>query len=323
MQATNWQPTAEVALLRKRAEMMAKIREFFAERGVLEVETPLLSHATVPDPYILSIAATVHDPRSSTEKICYLQTSPEYAMKRLLAAGSGCIYQICKAFRQDELGRIHNPEFTMLEWYRLGFDHHALMDEVDEFLQAVAGTAAAERCSYQELFEKWLNINPHEADLSTLENCARQQSGIDLVGELDRDGWLNILMSHCIEPKIGQDRPIFVYDFPASQAALSRVRQENPPVASRVEVYFKGIELANGFHELQSEKEQRSRFLDDLAMREKNNIPPVPIDERLLGALSHGLPECSGIALGIDRLIMLATDSPKLEKVMSFDFSRA
>lgn len=318
-----WQPAASIEMLHKRAAILAKIRDFFAKREVLEVETPLLCQTTVPDPYILSIPATVRDPRSSRDKTCYLQTSPEYAMKRLLAAGAGSIYQMCKAFRQDELGRLHNPEFTILEWYRLGFDHHALMDEVDELFQTLMQTPPAERYSYAEAFKRFLGINPHEKGKEALEACARQQGGIAMEGELDRDGWLNLLMSHCVEPHLGKDRPAFIYDFPASQAALARLRPENPPVASRFEVYYQGIELGNGFHELQASEEQRSRFVRDLEFRSQNEIPLVPLDERLLAALSHGLPDCAGIAIGVDRLVMLALGCKSIEDILSFNFEQA
>ncbi len=322
MTELSWQPSASLLNLRKRAAILAKIRAFFAERSVLEVETPLLSQATVSNPHILSIAATVSDPHSAQTKLCYLQTSPEYAMKRLLAAGSGSIYQICKAFRQDERGRLHNPEFTILEWYRLDFDHYALMTEVDELFQVLLQTPPGRRYSYAEAFEHFLGINPHSADEKALQACARQ-AGIEMTGKLDRDGWLDLLLSHAIEPHLGKNAPTFIYDFPASQAALARLRLENPPLASRFEVYYQGIELGNGFHELQGETEQRSRFVEDLAYRQKHQLPPVPLDERLLAALNHGLPNCAGIAIGVDRLVMLALGESSLEKSMSFHFEEA
>lgn len=318
-----WQPSASLEMLKKRAAILAKIRAFFATREVLEVETPLLAHATVPDPYILSIPASIRDPHSSQENTYYLQTSPEYAMKRLLAAGCGSIYQICKAFRQDELGRLHNPEFTILEWYRLRFDHHALMDEVDDLFHTLLQTPAADRYTYTQAFEHFLGINPHTASLRMLEDCARAQTEIILNATLERDGWLNLLMSHGIEPHLGPDRPAFIYDFPASQAALARLRPGNPALASRFEVYYHGIELGNGFHELQDAKEQRARFLRDLDQRNQQGIPTVPLDERFLAALNHGLPDCAGIAIGIDRLVMLALGAEKIEELISFSFENA
>jgi lysyl-tRNA synthetase class 2 len=253
----------------------------------------------------------------------YLQTSPEYAMKRLLTAHNEPIYQITKAFRQEEIGRYHNPEFTMLEWYRPGFNHHQLMDEMDELLQLVLKCQPAQRISYQDLFLTYLHINPHHATLEELSACATQHH-IHVAAEItDCDTWLNLLASHCIDPKLGHDCPCFVYDFPASQAALARIQPGHPPVASRFEVYIKGIELANGFHELQNAAEQRQRFEKNLAERKRQALRLLPIDELFLAALSHGLPDCAGVALGIDRLIMLATHNTHIEKVISFDISRA
>lgn len=293
-----------IPVLQQRAYILKTIREFFAERNVWEVETPLLSDATVTDPHIGSIAAGKS----------YLQTSPEYAMKRLLVAGSGSIYQICKAFREDLVGRLHRPEFTMLEWYRIGFDHHALMDEMDELLQKILKTPPAERITYAEIFKKVLNLNPHFANVDELISCAKK---INFSGKLnDENAYLDLLFTHCIEPELAKDRPVFLYDFPASQAALSKIRPGNPPVASRFEVYFKGIELANGFHELQDAKEQRARFDNDLAYRKKHQLPLPPIDEKFLAALEHGLPDCAGVALGIDRLVMLALEKEKIEQVV-------
>jgi lysyl-tRNA synthetase class 2 len=308
-----WQPSAAISILKIRANIIATIRKFFIERNVLEVETPLLCHATVTDPHIHSISAQYE------HETVYLQTSPEYAMKRLLAAGSGAIFQICKAFRLGDLGVNHNPEFTMLEWYRPGFDHHALMDEMDLLLQTILKTPAAERVTYSELFQQYLAIDPHTADIHTLKNCA-EKNNIQFVGELTEcNDWLHLLLTHCIEPHMGKEKPLFLYDFPVSQAALAKIRHDEiPPVASRFEVYFKGIELANGFHELQNAKEQRKRFENDLKMRNSK----IPIDEFFLAALENGLPDCAGVALGVDRLVMLATQSEMLKEVISFDFER-
>ncbi|HEX4045147.1 MAG TPA: EF-P lysine aminoacylase EpmA [Gammaproteobacteria bacterium] len=314
-----WQPSASLDNLRKRAAIFAKIRQFFAERGVLEVETPLLCHTSVPDPYIQSIPTMLQQQPHPY----YLQTSPEYAMKRLLAAGSGAIYQISKAFRQEEVGRWHNPEFSMLEWYRPGFDHHALMQEMDLLLQVVLATPPAEKVTYAQLFMTGLDLDPHRADLTTLANCAAQQQLV-VAGEVnDKDTWLQLLMSHSIEPQLGKDCPCFVYDFPASQAALARIQPGPPAVAARFEVYFRGIELANGFHELQDAAEQRTRFEKNLLDRQQLGLALLPIDELLLAALTQGLPDCAGVALGLDRLVMLAIGSTHIAEVVSFDFSRA
>ena len=241
-------------------------------------------------------------------------------MKRLLASGSGPIFQISKAFRQGDLGMFHNPEFTMLEWYRPGFDHHDLMSEVDELLQSVLNTLPAERLSYAAVFEKILGLNPHTANEHELMQCARRHT--TFTGELsERNAWLDLLMTHCIEPQIGQERPVFLYDFPTSQAALAKIRQhETPPVASRFEVFFQGIELANGFHELQDANEQRKRFENDILYRKEHALPIVPIDELFLAALQQGMPDCSGVALGVDRLIMLSLKKESISDVMSFAF---
>ncbi len=319
-----WQPTATLERLQQRATLLAKIRAFFAARNVLEVETPVLSHATVTDPHVVGIPAIFKAFGSTEEKILYLQTSPEYAMKRLLAAGSGPIYQMNKAFRQGEVGKIHNPEFTMLEWYRPGFDHHALMDEMDALLQCVATAAPAERVRYADIYQQYLGVNAHTATTDQLVEVAREKN-IPLHESLsDRDAWLDVLWTHCIEPKVGQERPLFLYDFPVTQAALAKIRHtENPPVASRFEVYFKGVELANGFHELQDADEQARRFAKDLLYRKKHQLPEFSVDERFLAALAHGIPDCAGVALGVDRLIMLALSCQKISEVVSFTFENA
>jgi lysyl-tRNA synthetase class 2 len=318
-----WQPSASLAVLRERALLIGKIRNFFAERNVLEVETPLMSHGTVTDPHVVGIPAIFKTYGTNQEKICYLQTSPEYAMKRLLAMGSGSIYQICKAFRQGEVGALHNPEFTMLEWYREGFDHHALMDEMDDLLQMVLSVEPAERVSYGELFQQHLGFDPHVISAGELAAFARDKH-VSLQGVItDKDAWLDLLWTHYIEPNVGLERPLFLFDYPVSQAALAQIRDGQPPLASRFEVYFKGIELANGFHELQDASEQHKRFENDLAFRAKHGLPALGIDQRFLAALTHGLPNCAGVALGLDRLLMLALDCKKVADVLSFEFSQA
>jgi lysyl-tRNA synthetase class 2 len=318
----NWQPTATIATLKKRAKILARIRQFFANRDVLEVETPLLSQTSVTDPYILSIPAFYDELSTTPEKCMFLQTSPEYAMKRLLAAGCGSIYQLCKAFRQGEQGKLHNPEFTMLEWYRINFDHHALMDEMDAFLQEILGTEKADRYSVAEIYLQYLQINPHTASIEELEHCAKHQNLL-IEKNADVNFWLDLLFSHCIEPQLGLHKPVFLYDYPVSQASLAKIRSEDPPVASRFEVYFKGIELANGFHELNDEKEQRNRFIKNNKIRKEKNLTTIPLDENLLSALVSGLPNVSGVALGIDRLMMLAFECESIKEVLSFSFERA
>jgi lysyl-tRNA synthetase class 2 len=318
----NWQPNATLKQIQSRAQLLAQIRTFFNERQVMEVETPLLSQATITDPQLFPFTTTFIDPSSPIPKTLYLQTSPEYAMKRLLCAGSGDIYQLCKAFRNEEAGRYHNPEFTILEWYRVGFDNHQLMNEVDALLQATLNTDQAERDTYQNVFISNLGVDPLSADLAALKALA-QSRGFDNIAEYETnpDTLLQLLFSHCVEPNIGKKRPIFIYDFPASQAALARISNKDERVAERFEVYFKGFELANGFHELNDPKEQRARFEKE---RDHADLAQTrQIDEFLLAALEHGLPDCSGVALGIDRLLMLKSEKAKIKDVLTMDISNA
>ena len=321
---TTWQPTASQEMLHVRARLLNRIRQFFAERHVLEVETPLISHAAVTDKHLQSFQTDYHFANPAQKQTLYLQTSPEFAMKRLLAAGSGAIYQLCKAFRnQGESGRTHNPEFTMLEWYRPGFNHHDLMDEMESLLKAILDCPNAQRFSYAELFQHYLQIDPHQASIEQLKQTAhRFNLATENLTALEKDDWLNLLMTHCIEPQLAK-HPVFIYDFPASQAALARIRPGNPALAERFEVYVQGLELANGFHELSSASEQRQRFKNDLIQREKAGYPLVPIDERLLAALEQGLPDCAGVALGVDRLIMLASGKSTINEVLTFPIERA
>jgi lysyl-tRNA synthetase class 2 len=316
---SDWRPSASFDALRVRAETLASIRGFFSDRAVLEVETPALSAAAATDVHIHSLSCR---PDLGDGRPLFLQTSPEYAMKRLLAAGSGPIFQICRAFRDGEAGRRHNPEFTMLEWYRPGWDHHRLMDEVDELLAAVLGTPRSERLSYAEAFQRHAGVDPHRAPDAELAARVAKLEPPDPAG-LDRDDLLNLLLSHVVEPRIGLDRPTFLYDFPASQAALARVRPADPPVAERFEVFVNGTELANGFHELADAAEQRRRFEHDVAERRRRGLPVVPLDDRLLAALEAGLPDCAGVALGIDRLIMLRLGTRDIAETIAFPIDRA
>jgi lysyl-tRNA synthetase class 2 len=315
---------------------------------VLEVETPCLGAAAVTDPHLHSLATRLGaGGAGGPERTLYLQTSPEYAMKRLLAAGSGPIYQLARAFRDGEAGRRHNPEFTLLEWYRPGFDHHRLMDEVEELLAATLGdeglgerpidegtgrAGPAERLTYAEAFRRHAGVDPFADPVARLADAARAAAG-GAVPELgdDRDAWLALLMATVVERRLGWDgdraRPTFVHDFPASQAALARVREPlpegGPAIAERFELFVAGIELANGFHELADPAEQRRRFERDLARRRAAGLPEPPIDERLLTALDAGLPDCAGVALGFDRLVMLAAGARSIEEVLAFPIDRA
>ncbi|WP_317622376.1 EF-P lysine aminoacylase EpmA [Pseudohongiella sp.] len=313
-----WQPDATPANLRLRAGMLARVRGFFADRDVLEVDTPLMCHATGTDPHLdaLALELAPGDRR-------YLQTSPEFAMKRLLAAGSGPIYQLCKAFRRDETGQRHNPEFTMLEWYRPGFDDSQLMDEVAALMGVclpapmLATDADIPRISYRELFRQYLALDPLAASDDELLACAR---GYTDPGDmtLSRDDLLNLLMSLVIEPQL--QAPVFVIEFPASQAALAQITHDHDgyPVARRFELFIAGMELANGYLELTDAAEQSRRFAADNRQRQAAGLPVREVDNRLLAALNHGLPACAGVALGFDRLMMLAAGAGHISEVLSF-----
>ncbi len=320
----NWQPTASIEQLKSRAKVIQTIRQFFANKNVLEVDTPAMSHATVTDIHLHTFQTEFVGPGYADGRKLYFMTSPEFHMKRLLAAGSGCIYQICKSFRNEENGRYHNPEFTMLEWYRVGFDHHQLMDEMDELLQLVLGCGDAQRMSYQQAFLSVLGVCPLEASMTELKRVAAELGLSDIAEpEQDRDTLLQLLFSIGVEGKIGQDVPAFVFDFPASQAALAKINPQDPRVADRFEVYFKGIELANGFHELDNPAEQLKRFEEDNLKREEMGLSTQPIDHHLIEALKSGLPDCAGVALGIDRLIMLSLGCDHIDQVTAFPFPRA
>ncbi len=324
MNKSDWMPTASIHQLQQRANLLSQIRQFFADRNVLEVDTPAMSHATVTDIHLHTFQTEFVGPEYAKGSHLYLMTSPEFHMKRLLAAGSGSIYQINKAFRNEENGRYHNPEFTMLEWYRVGFDHHNLMDEMDTLLQLTLNTGEAERITYQNAFLSVLGVCPLEAEMRELKKAADKLGLSDIAEpEEDRDTLLQLLFSIGVEPHIGQQAPVFVYDFPASQAALAKINPQDPRVADRFEVYFKGIELANGFHELDNPKEQLARFEQDNSKRAQMGLPEQPIDYHLISALESGLPECAGVALGIDRLIMLALGEDHIDKVTAFPFPRA
>lgn len=312
----NWRPTTTRKALQLRAKLLADIRQFFSERQILEVETPLLSQHTVTDLHIESFAVP-----TSTQNY-YLQTSPEYAMKRLLAADSGSIFQICKAFRKGDSGTQHNPEFTMLEWYRLGFDHHQLMQEVDDFLKHCIQSVPAEKKTYREIFIDLLKIDPNQITLKELQAQAKTFGYESQINDTI-DDLLMFLFSHSIEPHIGFKAPMIVYDFPAGQAALAKIRNDHPPVAERFEVYLNGMELANGFHELTNASEQRQRFLQDQTKREKQNFHSIEIDQRFITALESGLPNCAGVALGIDRLLMAKAQTKNIQDIINFPWSIA
>lgn len=306
----NWKPTANRQALKARADLYQQIRFFFAEKKVLEVETPLVGMATASDPYIRSIAVAGDG---------FLQTSPEYCMKRLLASGSGDIFQICKAFRADESGKKHNREFTLLEWYRQGFDLWELMDEMADLIEQLLGCHHFEHMSYRAVFDRYLGIDPLAADIESLKFEARQHINVEMP-RASKDDWLNLLMSHLIEPHLGHYAPVFIYDYPPSQASLARISQDESgaEVAERFELYYKGVELANGYHELADAVLQKQRFEQDNELRVKMGLRPVPVDNLLLQALEAGLPDCSGVALGLDRLLMIKLGCDAIDEVLTF-----
>ena len=317
-----WRPTATIANLQQRAALLAQVRAFFSQRDVLEVETPLLAQYSVTDPYMDVISA--ENPLAKTAPY-FLQTSPEYAMKRLLAAGSGPIYQISKAFRKGELGSRHNPEFTMLEWYRPDFDAQQLMTEIADLLVAVLNVAVeCQRISYREIFQQQLGFDPHSISSKELECIAREKLDVQM-DSAQKDDWLNLLMAEIIEPNLDKTIPTFITDYPASQAALAKIETDknNIPVAKRFELYYQGMELANGYHELTDSKEQLHRFQQDQKQRQQLGREPQEFDAHLLAAMESGLPACAGVALGFDRLLMLKTGAEKIQQVISFSADRA
>ena len=324
----DWRPTASAAVLARRAALLARAREFFAGRGVLEVETPVLVGAAVTDVHI-------HSARVELEpgaRPLHLVTSPEYAMKRLLAAGCGDIYQIAHVVRAGERSRLHNPEFTLVEWYRLGFTLDALMSEVDalarELLGAAAASRSSERITYRNAFLRELKLDPLTARVAELERAASCRGFVaPRTGSLEaqgaRDVLLDFLMGAVVGPALGLGALTFVHHYPASQAALAELDADDPRVALRFELYCDGIELANGFRELASSTEQRARFEHDRRERARAGLPVPAIDERLLGALDAGLPACSGVALGFDRLLMIALGARHIDEVLAFPIERA
>lgn len=310
------------SVLKRRAELLANVRRFFSVRDVLEVSTPILSSAGPTAPYLDSFSTQFSAGNDS--KTLYLHTSPEFAMKRLLAAGSGAIYQIATVFRNGELGRFHTPEFSMLEWYRPGFSLTDLMAEVDALMQQVIGFPPAVIFRYRDLFLEYLQLDVNEADDKTLKQLALEQiPGLTANWQTDRDGWLEMLMSEVIEPQFKElNIPVMVTEFPASQAQLAKIEinSEGHQVARRFELYAGGMELANGYDELCDAAELRKRFEQDNKNRQQQDKPQMPMDENLLAAMQSGLPQCSGVALGLDRLMMLHLDVPEVSMVQSIPF---
>ena len=322
MNQGDWRPTAALALLRRRAELLEVTRSFFRERGVLEVETPVVLSATVTDVQIESLSVAGPTPR-------FLQTSPEYPMKRLLAAGSGDIYQVCRVFRAGEHSRLHNPEFTMIEWYRLGQDLPAVMNDAAELAAALLAAGGrppvpVESIAYAQAFGRELDCDPLTATQGQLADLAGAHGlAQSSLADATRDDLLDFLVAHRVGPALGRGRLTCLHHFPASQAALARIEGADPRTALRFEVYAEGIELANGYVELADPDEQQHRFEADLAERRRRGLPEPAIDARLLAALDAGLPPCAGVAMGFDRVAMLALGAATITEVMAFPWEHA
>lgn len=313
----SWQPTASLPALQQRAMLYQRIRQFFLERNLLEVDVPVLSEYATVDPFIESIRCDVMG------KPHYLQTSPEFFLKRLLAAYQHDVYYLGKAFRQDERGRRHRPEFTLLEWYRVGFNEQQLIVEVNQLLRMFFPEKPLAHYRYRDIFYQTLSIDPHTATAAELAACADLMIGGEIDQSLrgsDKNTYLDLLFTHCIEPALPLGI-VVIDDYPATQAALARVTNDSQgqAVAKRFEIYIDKIELANGYWELSNGVEQQTRFQQDLAYRQQHQLSMLPYDQRLVDALSEGnMPDCAGVALGIDRLLMCWLEVHDISDVVSF-----
>ena len=323
----DWQPSCSIELLRLRAHVLAEIRSFFLARAVLEVETPLLSHSSGTDPQLDFFTSDYCS--YPLQQTLYLQTSPEFAMKRLLAAGSGSIYQICKAFRNGESGRTHNPEFTILEWYSVDFTLTQLMDEIADLIAVLCKDRyqlnVTQRISYQALFYKNTGLDPllfNYEQYSAYALKSESPEAIELC-KADHNAWLDFIFSHHIQPSLGKNALYMVYGYPACQSSLARINKDNSKVTDRVEIFINGIELGNGYYELADAQEQNQRFDKEIVHRQQNNRPTIVKNTQLIDALEAGLPECSGMAIGLDRLLMVLTKNNHIEDVIPFSLARS
>ncbi|MEQ1635595.1 MAG: EF-P lysine aminoacylase EpmA [Methylococcales bacterium] len=317
-----WRPTCNIADLRLRAQLLAATRAFFASRSVLEVETPVLAPATGTDPQLAFFET--HYQFGKEQQTLFLQTSPEFAMKRLLAAGSGSIFQICKAFRNGEAGRFHNAEFTLLEWYRIGFDLSQLMEEVAQLFGCWFATyqplRPTQKNTYSEVFKRYTGLDALCFDFEAYSTYALAQNLTDAVRICGHEHslWLDFLFSLQVQPHLGSNHLEMVYAYPACQASLARLNQQDSRIAERVELFMHGIELGNGFFELNDADEQEQRFENEQALRRQKKLPSVAKDLKFLAALQSGLPDCAGIAIGLDRVLMLLSGNESIEHVLSF-----
>lgn len=305
--------------------MLARIRAFFSARGILEVDTPLLGQSSATEPQLAFFSTDYALP--AFPSAFFLQTSPEFAMKRLLASGSGSIYQICKAFRNGERGRFHNPEFTLLEWYHVGFELSSLMDEIEALFEVLfeGSLLPAERVTYVSLFEHYTHLDPLTFQFEAYRQFAEAE-GLGEAATLCEQNhglWLDLLFSHCVQPHLGGNRLTLVYDYPACQSSLARRKTNQPLLTERVEAFMNGLELGNGFYELADPLEQQQRFEAEIRLRTQQGLPNAVMDTRLIAALTAGLPDCAGMALGLDRILMQLTKTPSISEVLSFDITRA
>lgn len=318
-EATHYSPVATPDMLRLRARLLSRLRAFFESHDFLEVETPLASADTTVERHIEPIPVTIHG------RSLWLQTSPEFAMKRLLTSGVPALYQVTRAFRDQELGARHNPEFTIVEWYRTGDTMEQAIEFLSQLCQHVLATEEPRLLSYREAFEQYLDLDPFAVkDRVLLQRIAALDiNAPDDWRSMDKDSWLNLLLADFVEPHLGFDGPTILYDYPASQAALAQVRPGPPPVAERFELYIEGIELANGYHELldPAELQRRSELANQ--ERQRDGKRPLPVKSQLLEAMEAGLPDCCGVALGFDRLVMVAAGVDQIQQVLSFPFDRA
>jgi len=325
---SEWRPGSSLEILKSRASLLSSVREFFFQKGLLEVETPILGQHTVSDPHLKSFEVGCSCDGNKKFNSGFLQTSPEYYMKRLLAAENQSIFQICKAFRDEENGRNHNPEFTLLEWYRTACNHRQLMLEVRELIDSLYFSEnkklSWEEFTYQALFEKFLNINPHLVSLELLIGLCESIVGKEQIQNLSNDDCLDLLLTHKIIPNFKNNSAIFVYEFPQSQAALAKLskNQEGVLVASRFELIINGLEIANGYHELTDYEEQKKRFSLDNRIRKELSRDEIDSDDKFLAALKEGLPECAGVAIGLDRLLMVLCDVGSIAEVQAFSVGR-
>ncbi|MFO0923430.1 MAG: EF-P lysine aminoacylase EpmA [Pirellulales bacterium] len=322
----SFRSTASAQILRQRAALLQSLRHFFDSRGMIEVQTPILSQDIVVDRHLDPLVVEVEDfpPRHGTSHTWYLQTSPEQNMKRLLASGLEAIYQIGPVFRSGEFGPFHNPEFTMVEWYRVGEDFEGGITFLEELTTHLLATAQPMRATFAEVFQKHLGIDALESSMDALADVAMARGHVqDRTWSMDRDDWINLLFSHDVQPQLGHEKPLVVTHFPATQAALARIADEDARTAERFEIFYRGVELANGYHELLDPSILRARNAIANAQRIEDGKTPLPSESRLLDAMESGLPACCGCALGFDRVVMLATESHSLRDVLCFPWDRA